>query len=286
MGCGRLIEDISSMVSDCFFNCCNELCTWIFAIVFAGGWSSMVIYFLYSVCLGIDKTLHVAPTNCTILDTQMTSDGWAIHVNYTVPDRSTPYISLLDGTNSNDIFKVNQTLTCYYSTHYAQYVVQSPQSVNGGTIFGLLILCAMSIPVAVAAGFVLLAILTQLSFLLMFIYRQCKAVVIKMKEKLASITAKKSSIENESDNSIQKTTTWKTIVSYLVAPVNYCKKVIGGTLARAKAKPKEVYDLEDQVTRNSEISSRDSYRSIKGLLSSSKHDYKHEDQCSIGSSTL
>lgn len=286
MGCGRFIEDINSMVRDCFFNFCNELCGWIFAILFAGGWSSMVIYFLYSVSLGIDRTIHVTPTNCTILDTQMTSDGWAIHVNYTVPDRSTPYISLLDATNSNDIFKVNQTLTCYYSTHYAQYVVQSPQSVNGGTIFGLLIICAMSIPVAAAAGFILLVILTQLSFLLMFIYRQCKEAMIKMKEKLASITAKKSSTENESDTSIQNTTIWNTIVSYLVAPVNYCKKVIGGTVARAKARPKEVYDLEDQVTRNSEISSRNSYSSTKGLLSSSKHDYKHEDRSSIGSSTL
>jgi hypothetical protein len=91
---------------------------------------------------------NVALTNCTIIDAQTENGAWAIHVLYTIPSSFHPSpnsttISILDGTNSNDNYFVNQTFPCYASTRHLHSVMLERQKPGGGTIAGIVIFSLM-----------------------------------------------------------------------------------------------------------------------------------------------
>jgi hypothetical protein len=126
-------------------------------MLFAAGWSAGVVYGMYSVTKGVDELRHLKPSNCTILDAQVDDDqDWVIHVNFTVPSSyhkppNTTHVSLLDGTDPNTHYFVNQTLPCYVSTRNINTVSLSRQAVDGGTVFGIIVISIMCIPVLIGA---------------------------------------------------------------------------------------------------------------------------------------
>ncbi|KAH8551693.1 hypothetical protein BGW37DRAFT_491961 [Umbelopsis sp. PMI_123] len=109
----------------------------------------------------VRKVTNLVSTNCTILRASIGSgdDGtsWFIHVNYTIPLSSSNFIeshvTSLQDTDINAIYKVNETLPCFYSKYDLDYATlyNGPPSV--GTIFVMIFFCAFSLPfVLVPAG--------------------------------------------------------------------------------------------------------------------------------------
>lgn len=157
----------SKMVRDLlhgWFSCFGSLFGVLFVTVFAGGWISGVIWGIYSLTKYIHELQSMAVTNCTILDAVMSSDedssGWLIHASYMVPVQlgvpaNTTKINILDGTDYNAHYYVNQTFACWVSAFNFDTVTLSPSHVDGGTIFGLIILLFMAIPVFIGALYII-----------------------------------------------------------------------------------------------------------------------------------
>jgi hypothetical protein len=142
-------------------------------LLFVGGYLGGILYGLYSVTKGIDELRHVQSANCTIMDAQIVSDSdsgdsWAIHVNFTIPAAyyyhhhtqpipNITHVTLLLGTNANAHYFVNETLPCFVSLRNLDTVSLSRQAADGWTIFGLLVLIALAMPIAlgVIGGLVL-----------------------------------------------------------------------------------------------------------------------------------
>ncbi|KAH8551673.1 hypothetical protein BGW37DRAFT_491863 [Umbelopsis sp. PMI_123] len=117
----------------------------IFLTFFAAVYSSGVFYIFYTIVIAVDIALHRAPTNCTILSAASGSENWSIHVTYPIPGQSENSTALLENTNRNDMYTVNQTLSCFYSTRSFRSVVQYDNGVDSSLILALIASCMMGI---------------------------------------------------------------------------------------------------------------------------------------------
>ncbi|KAH8551676.1 hypothetical protein BGW37DRAFT_491868 [Umbelopsis sp. PMI_123] len=254
----------------------------IFGVLFVLSWSATVCYFMYSLTKSIDTTLNHGSTNCTILDASYDSDdGWGIHVNYTVPGNSYNYTSWLGSTDDKANYHVNDTIPCYYALHDHSYVIASEEPVNGGTIFGLIVVSIFCTPVAIGVLFILF-------FLATVFVKQVKYALETSSKVVGNAAAKVSSIfkrtpddtQNESDTSSQHRSIRSCIARYLMVPVTYCKEAFRNMTSWMMKKftwtksdldqSKDAFALEDQESLSTRASSGYSYRSTKKLLSYSK----------------
>ncbi|KAG2183435.1 hypothetical protein INT43_006441 [Umbelopsis isabellina] len=147
-----------------WLSCCfGSLFGFLFIVVFAGGWIGTTVWGLYTTTEYIHEIQSVAATNCTILDATMDDDDdgsyWLIHASYMIPVQlgvpaNTTKISILDGTDYNAHYSVNQTLSCWVSTINFNTVTLSPSHVDAGTIIGLIILILMAIPLFIGVLYV------------------------------------------------------------------------------------------------------------------------------------
>jgi hypothetical protein len=122
------------------------------------GYTAGITYGLYAETKSIADLHPVRRTNCTIVDAQFTTDDnddkWTIHVNYMVPSDSDPLqptneTALLQGTDVNEHYSVNETLSCLVSIRKAHTVSLKSPKVDGDTSFLVFILCLAAIPIVV-----------------------------------------------------------------------------------------------------------------------------------------
>jgi hypothetical protein len=168
----------------CFECCLGSVFGIFFTGVFAGGWVGSVVYGLYTTTKYIHEINSMAATNCTILDATMNYDdddnsGWLIHASYMIPTQlgvaaNTSMISSLYGTDYNAHYFVNETLPCWVSTYNFYTVTISPFHVDGGTIFGLVILILMALPVAAGVVYIALFICVGASTVLSNCFKSIK----------------------------------------------------------------------------------------------------------------
>jgi hypothetical protein len=123
------------------------------------GYAAGITYGLYAETKSIADLHPVRRTNCTIVDAQFTTDDdddkWTIHVNYTVPSDSdhlqpTNATALLQGTDVNAHYSVNETLSCSVSIRKAHTVSLKSPKVDQNTSFFVVILCLLAaIPIVI-----------------------------------------------------------------------------------------------------------------------------------------
>ncbi|KAJ2964433.1 hypothetical protein NQZ79_g662 [Umbelopsis isabellina] len=154
---------VRDRIYGCFSCCVSSLFGILFTVVFAGGWIGTVIWGLYTTTKYIHEIQSMAATNCTILDATMNDNdddsGWLIHAFYMVPVQlgvpaNTTKISILDGTDYNAHYSVNQTLSCWVSISNFDTVTLSPFHVDAGTIVGLVMFILMALPVFIGVLYV------------------------------------------------------------------------------------------------------------------------------------
>jgi hypothetical protein len=122
-----------------------RFCARVFICAFLLLLTGLTIDGLYKQIKKVDDLRHVQPSNCTIVGAEFDMGDWAIHVNFTVPTSyhkpaNTTHVTLLDGTDANAEYSVNQTLSCFASTHNIDVVSLTRKAAGGGTIILIIFL--------------------------------------------------------------------------------------------------------------------------------------------------
>ncbi|KAH8551674.1 hypothetical protein BGW37DRAFT_309008 [Umbelopsis sp. PMI_123] len=240
--------------------CCDEDCfcdgfliddSLTFTILFSlfmSIWSSIAFYAFYITVTSVDIALHRAPTNCTVVSAAPVSGNWAVHVTYPVPGQPESFTSLLDYTNADDIYTVNQTLSCFYSTHSFQSVAQYDKGVDIGTIIALLIESVMCLVAIAGALYIAALVATTIILLIYQIIYILTICALGIRDYFDCRTA---DAKNESTSSSQRTPIVTIVSYYLAIPAKYIQLVVGGILTwiqSRKSQQDDMYDMEEQAT--------------------------------------
>ncbi|KAG2178351.1 hypothetical protein INT44_001501 [Umbelopsis vinacea] len=216
------------------------------------------------------------------------SGGWNIHVTYPVPGQSENVTAHLEYTDANDIYSINQTLSCFYSTHDFRSVVQFDYGLGSGDIVALVIACIFG---TIGLAGMLYGIVVTMNFLFLFfqlIFWIGGNVVNYLREKIDSIVKHIPKAQEESTSSTQKSSIYNTVTHYLTIPAKYYQEAVGGVrswIQTGKSQPKDTYDMEEQATLiANEHSNYEDEQTTQHILSAVE--VENEDRHSIGSSTL
>ena len=232
----------------------NNLFTEGFTGLFAFGWSGASIYLLYIFSKDLDGALYHADTNCTIIDKWVDSDnGVYIHVNYTLPGNNFNSTRFLQRAVSGDNFQVGEIIPCFYSLHDHSYVM-AHVDIDALTAFGLILAILMCIPAAIVTYILLNVIVSFISsHLVPTMTMHPKALSNDVLTQLGPIY--KGNSDDKQDNS-------NSTVSWLRALFTW------NTSRRAR--PQDMYALEDQKSLILEAGSDVSVGCTEELLSQSK----------------
>ncbi|KAI8578170.1 hypothetical protein K450DRAFT_248444 [Umbelopsis ramanniana AG] len=256
--------------------------------VFMTVWAAGSFYFLYSTATTVDNILQRAPTNCTVISVMAASKDWNIHVTYPVPGQPDNFTALLGNTNANDMYTLNQTLSCFYSIHDYHEVVQFDDGLSVVYIVLLMMAC-----VAGAIGLVglLYAMVMAINFLLIFfevILWIGGTVVNYVLEKIDPFLKYIAKPQEESTSATQKRSIFTTASYYLTIPAKYYQVAVGGIriwIQARKSQPMDAYDMEEQATliAHGHSDYDDEQTTVHNNLTDKSDD---EDRHSTGSSTL
>ncbi|CAO3671984.1 unnamed protein product [Umbelopsis ramanniana] len=222
--------------------------------LFTFGMCGLSIYFLYILSKDIDGALYHAGTNCTILDKWVDSDNFVyIHVNYTLPGNDFNTTSFLQRATIGDNFQVGEIIPCFYSLHDHSYIM-AHVDISAVIAFGFIFAILMCIPAAVVAYILLNVIVSFISsHLVPTMTMHPKALSDDVVTQLGPIY--KGNPEDKQDNR-------KSTVSWLRALFTWNRS--------RRARPQDMYALEDQNSFISEVGSDHSVGSTKELLSQPK----------------
>jgi hypothetical protein len=262
---------------------------------FGATWSGLAFYFLYTSAIKIDHDIHRAPTNCTVLSAMAASESWQIHVNYPVPGQSGIFTALLGSANVNDMYTVNQTLLCFYSTRDFHSVVQFDNGADAISIVALLVACLLSIVGVAGALYVILVVMYFLYLFLGLIWRRIGGIVVGYPQKVFDSFVKHiANSQKESASSTRKNFFLTTVSHYMAIPAKYYQVAVGGIrtwIQERKPQSSDAYDMEEQATlishghSNCDDGGEDEDKQTKERLDFTDQS-DHEDWHSEGNSTL
>jgi hypothetical protein len=214
----------------------------------------MSIFLLYIFSKDIDGALYHADTNCTILDKWVDGSGGVyIHVNYTLPGNDFNSTEWLQRAVGSCNFQVGETIPCFYSLHDHSYVMASVD-INIFVVIGFTLGILMCIPAAVVAYILLNVIVSFISsHLVPTMTMHPKALSNDVVTQLGPIY--EGNPDDKQDNS-------KPTVSWLRALFTRNRS--------RRARPQDMYALEEQNSFISEAGSDYSDGSTTELLSESK----------------
>lgn len=260
----------------------------IYIAFFMTAWSGIAFYSLYNAASAVDLSLHRAPTDCTVLSATATAENWQVYVTYAIPGQPENFTAHLGGVEDNDIYTVNQTFPCFYSEHDYRSVVQFDHGVDGFDIMSLIVACFMSAVGVVGALYALFVALSILYMLLELILRAGGILVGYVQKASGLVMEHASGSQRESASP-----TWKGYVfdksSYFLATIaKYYQVAVGGIrtwIQTSKPQSNDGYDMEECGTLipHGNFENEDEQTS-QHLDFTDKS--VHEDQLSIGSSTL
>ncbi|KAI8578169.1 hypothetical protein K450DRAFT_200552 [Umbelopsis ramanniana AG] len=172
------------------------------------------------------------------METNTKSNGdWDIQVSYSVPGSSLNYTQTLQNTITDAVYRVGRTITCYYATNDNAYIMANVVSVSGGTIFALIILCILCIPLV-------FGVMYLLRIVLVYISDHLKAMAKSISQNLANCATKLRSLfktegfesQSECDTSSPEKLMSNRDVGYALMPIANFKASLGHTKLWLKAR--------------------------------------------------
>ncbi|KAI8578168.1 hypothetical protein K450DRAFT_200551 [Umbelopsis ramanniana AG] len=262
-------------------------------------WSAVMVWLLYGAAQSMDANLHNAPSNCTIVDTTVNSDGDSVvYVSYIIPGEHINRTNILHNTDDSGAYQVNETIPCFYALHDYSYVMETVHANDTGDVIFLIFTIIMCIPFAAGVLAIIFGAVYHTGRGALVVLKGFFQVISETATKvLTMLKTKQEKAHNECDTSASDRLKRNSIFSYFIIPVKNSKLAFGNIVSWLKARfawnrlntsqQQDVYSLEDQETFTTRTSSDFSFRSTKKLLSYSKSLRRDiSDQNSIKTNSL